>query len=409
MVISRQDLLVENSGQEEGHINLATLGHVDHGKTSLCSASSLVLSKILTGTTDRYVPFGKLDKTAEEQQRGITINTAVVEIWGKRRRYIVIDCPGHRDFIKNMIAGAAQVDAAILVVSAVDGPAPQTAEHLLLSKNLGVRYVVVFLNKVDLVQGDEELLEVVELEVRDLLSRYGYEDSPVVRGSALGALNGEPQWENSIVELYDTIDAYVPAPERPVDKPFKFVVESVLSKEGRGTVVAGQVREGRIKALDVVDMIEGDIVRPGQVVTEVQAFRKKLDGAKAGDNVGLLLRGVKKDEVSRGGMLCAPGAVRPHRDFRAEVVVLTHGEGGRSTSFKVGFRPQFFFSVNGITGDIVEATDMSGQSVEQVDPGSTVTLRIKLIRGATIEKGATFVMREGHITVASGRVSEIVE
>ncbi len=386
------------------HLNVGTIGHIDHGKTTLTAAITRVLS--LKGFAD-YTPFDQIDKAPEEKARGITIAIAHVEYETEKRHYAHVDCPGHADYIKNMITGAAQMDGAILVVSAADGPMPQTREHILLARQVGVPYIVVFLNKVDMVD-DPELLELVEVEVRELLDSYGFpgDDVPVIKGSALEALNNPEDAEKAkcIYELMDALDNYVPLPERDVDKPFLMPVEDVFSITGRGTVGTGRVERGRIKVGDAVEIVGlRDEVRK-TVCTGLEMFRKILDEAIAGDNIGILLRGVGKDELERGMVIAAPGSITPHKVFKGEVYVLKKEEGGRHTPFFNGYKPQFYVRTTDVTGTIELP-----EGVEMVVPGDNVTMKVSLIKPIALEKGLRFAIREGGRTVGAGVVTEIIE
>ena len=383
------------------HVNIGTIGHVDHGKTTLTAAISKVLSD--RGLAEK-VDFENIDQAPEERERGITINTAHIEYQTASRHYAHVDCPGHADYVKNMITGAAQMDGAILVVSAADGPMPQTREHILLARQVGVPYIVVFLNKVDMVD-DEELLELVEMEVRELLTEYSFpgDDIPIIKGSALGALNGEAQWEDRIMELMDSVDSYIPTPERPVDQAFLMPIEDVFTITGRGTVVTGRVERGIVKVGEEVEIVG---IRPTAktTVTGVEMFRKLLDSGQAGDNIGALLRGTKKEEVERGQVLAKPGSVSPHTSFKSEVYVLTKDEGGRHTPFFTGYKPQFYFRTTDITGE-VNLPD----GVEMVMPGDNIEMSVQLIHPIAMEEGLRFAIREGGRTVASGVVATIVK
>ena len=384
------------------HVNVGTIGHVDHGKTTLTAAITEVQSK--KGLAD-FVPFDQIDKAPEEKARGITIATAHVEYETANRHYAHVDCPGHADYVKNMITGAAQMDGAILVVSAADGPMPQTREHILLARQVGVPYIVVFLNKVDMVD-DAELLELVELEVRELLSQYDFpgDEIPLVKGSALKALeSGDPASPDAacIQELMDAIDSYIPQPERELDKPFLMPVEDVFTITGRGTVATGRVEQGRIKVGDEVELV-GFGANKKTVVTGVEMFRKLLDEAQAGDNVGLLLRGVDKEEVSRGMVLAKPASIKPHTEFTGEIYVLTKEEGGRHTPFFQGYRPQFYFRTTDVTGTVELPA-----GVEMVMPGDNVTMEINLITPVAMTEGLRFAIREGGRTVGAGVVTKI--
>ncbi len=391
------------------HVNVGTIGHVDHGKTTLTAAMTMVLAR-KTGTQVRS--FDSIDNAPEERERGITIATAHVEYESDKRHYAHVDCPGHADYVKNMITGAAQMDGAILVVSAADGPMPQTREHILLARQVGVPYIVVYLNKVDMVD-DPELLDLVELEVRDLLNQYQFpgDEVPVIRGSALEAMTAgmdqsrgldDPAFK-SILELLDALDEYIPEPKREIDKPFLMPVEDVFSITGRGTVGTGRVERGVIKQGDEVEIIGFGETRK-TVVTGVEMFRKLLDQAQAGDNVGLLLRGVDKDELERGMVVAAPGTVTPHKKFKAEVYILTKEEGGRHTPFFSGYRPQFYFRTTDVTG-----VAQLPEGVEMVMPGDNVTLTVELITPIAMEKELRFAIREGGRTVGAGVISEIIE
>jgi elongation factor Tu len=386
------------------HVNIGTIGHVDHGKTTLTSAMTEILAK--RGLAD-YVPFDEIDKAPEEKARGITIATAHVEYQSEKRHYAHVDCPGHADYVKNMITGAAQMDGAILVVSAADGPMPQTREHILLARQVGVPYIVVFMNKVDQVD-DEELLELVELEIRELLSSYDFpgDDIPVIQGSALKALeSGDPDAPESqcIFELLDAVDSYIPTPERAVDRPFLMPVEDVFSIQGRGTVATGRVERGVVKVGEEVEIV-GVKATSKTVATGVEMFRKLLDQGEAGDNVGVLLRGVKRDEIERGQVLAKPGSITPHTKFKAEVYVLSKEEGGRHTPFFNGYRPQFYFRTTDVTGVVTLP-----EGTEMVMPGDNVAISVDLITPIAMEKELRFAIREGGRTVGAGVVSDIVE
>jgi elongation factor Tu len=382
------------------HVNVGTMGHIDHGKTTLTAAITKVLAA--SNPNVQFTAFDEIDKAPEERERGITIAIAHVEYETENRHYAHVDMPGHADYIKNMITGAAQVDGAILVVSAADGPMPQTREHVLLARQVGVPYIVVYLNKVDMVD-DEELLDLVELEVRDLLTEYEFpgDEVPVVRGSALQALEGEPGAEASILELMAAVDEYVPEPQRDTEKPFQMPVEDVFSITGRGTVVTGRVEQGTLRVGTEVEIVG---IRPTQksVVTGVEMFRKLLDEARAGDNVGLLLRGVGKDEVERGQVVCVPGSITPHTEFAAQVYVLTKEEGGRHNPFFSGYRPQFYFRTTDITGSITLP-----EGTEMVMPGDNTEMNVVLITPIAMDEGQRFAIREGGRTVGAGRVTKI--
>ena len=385
------------------HVNVGTIGHVDHGKTTLTAAITKTLHT-------RYgfgaaVDFDKIDKAPEERERGITISTSHVEYETPNRHYAHVDCPGHADYIKNMITGAAQMDGAILVCSAADGPMPQTREHILLSRQVGVPYIVVFLNKCDMVD-DEELLELVEMEVRELLNEYDFpgDDTPIIRGSALKALEDPAsEWGDRIIELFEQIDSYIPEPERAVDKPFLMPVEDVFSISGRGTVATGRVERGILKVSDEVEVVGLTEVPRKVVVTGVEMFRKLLDQAQAGDNIGALLRGVARDEIERGQVMAKPGSIKPHTKFEAQVYVLKKEEGGRHTPFFKGYRPQFYFRTTDVTGDITLP-----EGVEMVMPGDDVNMIVELITPIAIEEGLRFAIREGGRTVGSGVVVAIL-
>ncbi len=384
------------------HVNVGTIGHIDHGKTTLTAAITKVLSK--HNPKIQFRSFDSIDNAPEERERGITIATAHVEYETQNRHYAHVDCPGHADYIKNMITGAAQMDGAILVVAATDGPMPQTREHVLLARQVGVPYIVVFLNKCDAVD-DPELLDLVELEVRELLKSYGFpgDEVPVIRGSALGALNGEAQWEAKIDELMEAVDKSVPLPQRDLDKPFLMPIEDIFSISGRGTVVTGRIERGRVKVGEEVEIVGFRETRK-TVVTGVEMFKKQLDEGQAGDNAGLLLRGIGKDEVERGMVLAKPGSITPHTKFRAEVYVLTKEEGGRHTPFFKGYRPQFYFRTTDVTG-VAELP----AGTEMVMPGDNVQLTVELITPVAMEKGLRFAIREGGRTVGAGTISEILQ
>ena len=393
----------EKFDRSKSHANIGTIGHVDHGKTTLTAAITTVLHKKSgKGTAMAY---DQIDGAPEERERGITISTAHVEYETETRHYAHVDCPGHADYVKNMITGAAQMDGAILVVSAADGPMPQTREHILLSRNVGVPYIVVFLNKCDMVD-DEELLELVEMEVRDLLSEYEFpgDDVPVIKGSALKALEGDAQYEEKIFELMAAVDEYIPTPERETDKPFMMPVEDVFSITGRGTVATGRVERGQVKVGDEVEIIGLQEENKKTTVTGVEMFRKLLDYAEAGDNIGALLRGVSREEIQRGQVLAQPGTITPHKKFKAEVYVLSKEEGGRHTPFFSNYRPQFYFRTTDVTGII-----HLPEGVEMVMPGDNTEMNVELISTIAIEEGTRFSIREGGRTVGSGVVSTITE
>ncbi|MCH7948856.1 MAG: elongation factor Tu [Candidatus Dadabacteria bacterium] len=383
------------------HINVGTVGHVDHGKTTLTAAITKVLEKAGGAS---FVEFGDIDKAPEERERGITINIAHVEYETETRHYAHVDCPGHADYVKNMITGAAQMDGAILVVSAPDGPMPQTREHILLARQVGVPYIVVALNKVDMMD-DEELLDLVELEVRDLLSQYGFpgDDVPVIRVSALKALDGDPAAEQQVMDLVNAIDSYIPEPKREMDKPFLMAIEDVFTISGRGTVVTGRVERGKIVGGDEVEIV-GFKETQKTVATSLEMFRKILDDAIAGDNVGVLLRGTGKDEVERGQVLSKPGSITPHAKFKAEVYVLKKEEGGRHTPFFPGYRPQFYLRTTDVTGSIVLP-----EGVEMVMPGDNINMDVELIAPIALEEKLRFAIREGGRTVGAGVITKIIE
>ncbi|WP_042478619.1 elongation factor Tu [Bacillus ndiopicus] len=390
----------EKFDRSKTHANIGTIGHVDHGKTTLTAAIATVLSKRLGGEAKSYAD---VDNAPEEKERGITINTSHIEYETESRHYAHVDCPGHADYVKNMITGAAQMDGGILVVSAADGPMPQTREHILLSRQVGVPYLVVFMNKCDMVD-DEELLELVEMEIRDLLSEYDFpgDDLPVIKGSALKALEGEPEWEEKIVELMDAVDNYIPTPERQTDKPFMMPVEDVFSITGRGTVATGRVERGQVKVGDVVEIIGIAEEAKSTTVTGVEMFRKLLDYAEAGDNIGALLRGVAREDIQRGQVLAKPGSITPHTNFKAEVYVLSKEEGGRHTPFFSNYRPQFYFRTTDVTG-ICNLPE----GVEMVMPGDNIEMTVELIAPIALEEGTKFSIREGGRTVGAGVVASI--
>ncbi|HEU4597184.1 MAG TPA: elongation factor Tu [Pyrinomonadaceae bacterium] len=392
----------EKFDRSKPHVNIGTIGHVDHGKTTLTAAITKVLAKHNPRITVRA--FDSIDNAPEEKARGITIATAHVEYETPNRHYAHVDCPGHADYVKNMITGAAQMDGAILVVAATDGPMPQTREHILLARQVGVPAMVVFMNKVDAVD-DEELLELVELEVRELLSTYEFpgDDIPVIRGSALGALNGEGEWEKTVDELMAAVDSYIPTPERDVEKPFLMPVEDIFTIQGRGTVATGRIERGVVKINEQVEVIG---IRPTRttVVTGVEMFKKLLDSGVAGDNVGLLLRGVERRDIERGQVIAKPGSITPHTKFKAEAYILTKEEGGRHTPFFTGYRPQFYFRTTDVTG-----VAQLPEGVEMVMPGDNVAMEVELITPIAMEKGLRFAIREGGRTVGAGTISDVVE
>ena len=392
----------ETFKREKPHVNVGTIGHVDHGKTTLTAAITDVLSKRGLATKKNY---DEIDGAPEEKERGITINTAHVEYQTDNRHYAHVDCPGHADYVKNMITGAAQMDGAILVVAATDGPMPQTKEHILLARQVGVPQIVVFMNKVDLVD-DPELLDLVEMEVRDLLTSYGFdgEKTPIIRGSATGALSGDPKWLEAVTELMNAVDTYIPLPPRPIDQPFLMSVEDVFSITGRGTVATGRIERGIVKVGEAVEIVGLMDAPMSSTVTGVEMFKKLLDQGQAGDNAGLLLRGIEKKDIRRGMVICAPKTITPHTDFKAEVYVLSKEEGGRHTPFFNKYRPQFYFRTTDVTGEctLPEGTEM-------VMPGDNVSITVKLIQPIAMEKGLKFAIREGGRTVGAGQVTEIIK
>lgn len=391
----------EKFDRSKTHVNIGTIGHVDHGKTTLTAAITNVLAKDGMAQAQAY---DQIDGAPEEKERGITINTAHVEYQTETRHYAHVDCPGHADYVKNMITGAAQMDGAILVVAASDGPMPQTREHILLARQVGVPYIVVFLNKCDMVD-DEELIDLVEMEVRELLSEYGFDgdNAPIIRGSALKALEGDPKYVGAIKELMDAVDAYVPDPQRETDKPFLMSVEDVMTITGRGTVATGRVERGEIKLGEEVEIV-GIHDTKKTVVTGLEMFRKQLDIAQAGDNIGALLRGINRDEIQRGQVLAKPGSVHPHTNFKAQVYILTKEEGGRHTPFVSNYRPQFYFRTTDVTGVITLP-----EGVEMVMPGDNIEMTVELIAPIAIENNTKFSIREGGRTVGSGNVTEIIK
>ena len=392
----------ENFKRDKPHVNIGTIGHVDHGKTTLTAAITDILSKKGLAEKKNYAD---IDGAPEEQERGITINTAHVEYATVNRHYAHVDCPGHADYVKNMITGAAQMDGAILVVAATDGPMPQTKEHILLARQVGVPRIVVFMNKVDLVD-DPELLELVEMEIRELLTSYGFDgdNTPIIQGSATGALAGDAKWVKAIDELMDAVDTYIPLPPRPVDQPFLMSVEDVFSITGRGTVATGRIERGRIKVgegIEIVGLMEKPLT---STVTGVEMFKKLLDQGEAGDNAGLLLRGIEKNQIRRGMVLCKPGSITPHTEFKGEVYVLSKEEGGRHTPFFNKYRPQFYFRTTDVTGEVELPA-----GTEMVMPGDNTSLTVKLIQPIAMEKGLKFAIREGGRTVGAGQVTEIIK
>ena len=392
----------ESFKRDKPHVNIGTIGHVDHGKTTLTAAITDILSK--QGLAEKR-NYADIDGAPEEKERGITINTAHVEYATTKRHYAHVDCPGHADYVKNMITGAAQMDGAILVVAATDGPMPQTKEHILLARQVGVPRIVVFMNKVDLVD-DPELLELVEMEIRELLTSYGFDgdNTPIIQGSATGALAGDDKWVAKINELMDAVDTYIPLPPRPVDQPFLMSVEDVFSITGRGTVATGRIERGRIKVGEPVEIV-GLMEKPlTSTVTGVEMFKKLLDQGEAGDNAGLLLRGIEKSQIRRGMVLCKPGTITPHTEFKGEVYVLSKEEGGRHTPFFNKYRPQFYFRTTDVTGEVTLP-----EGTEMVMPGDNTSLTVKLIQPIAMEKGLKFAIREGGRTVGAGQVTEILK
>jgi len=392
----------ETFKREKPHVNVGTIGHVDHGKTTLTAAITDVLSKRGLAAKKNY---DEIDGAPEEKERGITINTAHVEYQTDTRHYAHVDCPGHADYVKNMITGAAQMDGAILVVAATDGPMPQTKEHILLARQVGVPRIVVFMNKVDLVD-DPELLDLVEMEIRDLLTSYGFDgdNTPIIKGSASGALSGDEKWVKTVTELMDAVDTYIPLPPRPVDQPFLMSVEDVFSITGRGTVATGRIERGIIKVGEAVEIV-GLMEAPMQsTVTGVEMFKKLLDQGEAGDNAGLLLRGIEKKDIRRGMVICAPKSITPHTEFKAEVYVLSKEEGGRHTPFFNKYRPQFYFRTTDVTGEVTLP-----EGTEMIMPGDNIGLTVKLIQPIAMEKGLKFAIREGGRTVGAGQVTEVIK
>ncbi len=392
----------ETFKRDKPHVNIGTIGHVDHGKTTLTAAITTILAN--KGLAEKK-GYDEIDAAPEEKERGITINTAHVEYQTANRHYAHVDCPGHADYVKNMITGAAQMDGAILVVAATDGPMPQTKEHVLLARQVGVPRMVVFMNKVDLVD-DAELLELVEIELRELLSSYGFDGDnvPIIQGSATGALAGDPQWVGKIEELMDAVDTYIPMPPRPVDQPFLMSVEDVFSITGRGTVATGRIERGRIKVGENVEIVGLQAESMKSTCTGVEMFKKLLDEGEAGDNAGLLLRGIEKTQIRRGMVICQPGSITPHTDFKCEVYVLSKEEGGRHTPFFQKYRPQFYFRTTDVTGEVELPA-----GVEMVMPGDNIGLTVKLIQPIAMEKGLKFAIREGGRTVGAGQVTDILK
>ncbi|MBX7204481.1 MAG: elongation factor Tu [Bacteroidia bacterium] len=392
----------ENFDRSKPHVNIGTIGHVDHGKTTLTAAITKVLAE--KGLSEAR-SFDSIDSAPEERERGITINTAHVEYQTQNRHYAHVDCPGHADYVKNMVTGAAQMDGAILVVAATDGPMPQTREHILLARQVGVPRIVVFMNKVDMVD-DPELLEIVEMEIRELLNKYDFpgDEIPIIKGSALGGLNGDAKWVEKIMELMEAVDTYIPIPPRAVDLPFLMPVEDVFSITGRGTVATGRIERGVINVGDPVEIIGLGAEKMTSTITGVEMFRKLLDRGEAGDNAGLLLRGIEKNDIRRGMVICKPGSVTPHTEFKAEVYVLSKEEGGRHTPFFNKYRPQFYFRTTDVTGETVLP-----EGVEMIMPGDNTTITVKLIQPIAMEKGLRFAIREGGRTIGAGQVTEILK
>ena len=393
----------EKFDRSKPHVNIGTIGHVDHGKTTLTAAITKVLSET-EGCKADFTAFDQIDKAPEERQRGITITVAHVEYETQTRHYAHVDCPGHADYIKNMISGAAQMDGAILVIAATDGPMAQTREHILLARQVGVPYIIVFLNKCDMVD-DEELIDLVEMETRDLLNEYDFpgDDLPIIRGSALKALEGDKEWYPAITELMHQVDEYIPTPARDNEKPFLMAIEDVMTISGRGTVATGRVERGQLKLNEPVEIV-GIRETQKSVATGIEMFRKSMDYCEAGDNVGILLRGIKREQIERGQVICKPGSVTPHQKFTAEIYVLTKEEGGRHTPFFTGYRPQFYFRTTDVTGTV-----NLPEGVEMVMPGDHITVTGELIHGIAMEEGLRFAIREGGHTVADGRVATIIE
>ena len=392
----------ETFKREKPHVNIGTIGHVDHGKTTLTAAITTILSSKGLATKKGY---DEIDAAPEEKERGITINTAHVEYATANRHYAHVDCPGHADYVKNMITGAAQMDGAILVVAATDGPMPQTREHILLARQVGVPRMVIFMNKVDLVD-DAEILELVEMEIRELLTKNGYDgdNTPIIQGSATGALAGDPKWVKAVEDLMDAVDSYIPLPPRPIDQPFLMSVEDVFTITGRGTVATGRIERGVIKVGENVEIVGFNEAPQSSTCTGVEMFKKLLDRGEAGDNAGILLRGIEKKDIRRGMVICKPGSVTPHTDFKAEVYVLSKAEGGRHTPFFNKYRPQFYFRTTDVTGECELPA-----GVEMVMPGDNVNLTVKLIAPIAMDKGLKFAIREGGRTVGAGQVTEILK
>lgn len=391
--------------RNKDHLNVGTIGHVDHGKTTLSAAITHVLAK--QGGAEE-LSYENIDKTEEEKTRGITISASVIEYETKKRHYAHIDCPGHKDYIKNMITGAAQMDGAILLVSAPDGPQPQTREHILLAKQVGIPKLVVFFNKMDLVK-DPEVLELVEMETTELLEQYGFGDSPIVKGSAIKALEDDTEAVAAIQQLMDTVDEHIPTPKRDTEKDFRMSVEDVFTIKGRGTVATGRIDAGIVKVGDPIEIIRGDKTLTS-TITGVEMFRKSLSEGQAGDNVGLLLRGIEKKDVERGNVICKPGSITPHQTFKAEVYILTTEEGGRHKVFHVGYRPQFYVNTADVTGDVTGIQETAtGKEVELASPGDNVTLKVRLIKKMAMEVGQKFSIREGGVTVGAGIITEIID
>ena len=394
----------EKFERSKPHVNIGTIGHVDHGKTTLTAAITKVLAEKIAGNADKVKSFDQIDNAPEEKERGITINTAHVEYETETRHYAHVDCPGHADYVKNMVTGAAQMDGAIIVVAATDGPMPQTREHILLARQVNVPRLVVFMNKCDMVD-DAEMLDLVEMEMHDLLDQYGFEeDTPFIRGSALGALNGVPEWEDKVLELMHAVDEWIQLPVRATDKPFLMPVEDIFSITGRGTVATGRIETGVIHVNDPVEIIGLGAEKLKSVVTGVEMFRKLLDEGEAGDNVGLLLRGIDKDEVKRGMVICKPGEVTPHTDFKASVYILTQKEGGRHTPFHNKYRPQFYIRTLDVTGEITLP-----EGTEMVMPGDNLEISVNLIYPVACSEGLRFAIREGGRTVGSGQITKLID